>query len=332
MTRWRNWMRHPVVHFAAIGALVAVVDDYWRQEAAAPASVRAPVVVSAERVHQMRTDFAERWGFLPTPAQLRALVSQFVEEEILYREARLLALDFGDASVRRRLLEKARAVTRDPTRSADELVAEAYALGLDDDVVVERLLATKMRLLLQQENAAGAIAIEEIVEYRDRHRERFTQPRTVSFTHVFFSRAVRGTGAPEDARRALIRIAAAAAPPAQQLSDPFPLGQHLVAYTETQLAGRFGRAFADRVLALEPGGWAGPVESPYGAHLVRVEEHIPPRLAPLDTVRESIELALRKERAADNLAHGLARLRALYEVRIEGSEFAAEVHDEVPAS
>lgn len=332
MTGWRAWLRHPVLHFAAIGAVSVVANDLWKRETETPAVARAPVVVSAERVHRMRADFAEQWGFPPSPAQLRALVNQFVEEEILSREARVLALDFGDASVRRRLLEKARAVTRDPARSADELVAEAYALGLDDDVVIERILATKMRLLLQQENAGGPFDDEAIVEYRDRHSDLFTQPRTVTFAHVFFNRTVREIDPSEEARRALVHLTATTAPDAQTFSDPFPLGQRLAAYTETQLAGRFGRAFADRVLALEPGDWAGPIDSPYGVHLVRVEEHTPSRLAPIDSVRDSIALALRKERAGENLAHGLARLRALYEVRIEATDLAAEALDQVPES
>jgi len=331
--RWR-WARHPVLHFAAIGAALFVMSDISNPVAEAPvsAAARAPVVITAQRVDRIRADFADRWGAPPTPAQLRALVEQIIEEEILYREARVLALDFGDASVRRRLLEKARAVARDPGRGADELVAEAYALGLDDDVVVQRLLATKMRLLLQQENAGGPIAEADIRAYRESHRELFLQPRTVTFTHVYFSPGMRGASATGDAHAALASLGAASAPDAQPYSDPFPLGQRLVAYTETQLAGRFGRGFADRVLAIEPGDWTGPLDSPYGLHLVRVEEQSPSRLAPLEAVRESIELALRKERAAQNLAHGLARLRASYEVRIEGAGIAGETRQRVPTS
>lgn len=329
----RRWARNPVVHFAVIGAVLLAVHDRWRPADESPATpaARAPIVVTAERVRRLEADFADRWGAPPTAAQLRALVGQAVEEEILYREARVLALGFGDASVRRRLLEKARAVTRRPGASPEELLAEAEALGLDDDVVVRRLLATKMRLLLQQENAGGPIAEAAILEYRERHRERFVQPRTVTLTHVFLGRGARAS---DDAPAALAKLAAPAPPAAEELSAPFPLGHRLLAYTENQLTSRFGRAFADRVLALEPGRWEGPLASPYGLHLVRVDEHSPARLAPLEAVRDSIRLALSKERAAQNLAEGLARLRALYEVRIDGGdEIAAEpARAEAPSS
>jgi hypothetical protein len=328
----RRWALNPVLHFAAIGAVLLLVHDLWIGNDEPATAARQPIVISAERVHRMQADFADRWGAPPTAAQLRALVNQVVEEEILYREARVLALDFGDASVRRRLLEKARAVSRDPNRTADELLAEATDLGLDEDVVIQRLLATKMRLLLQQENAGGPIPETVIAEYRERHRDLFSQPRTVTLTHVFLRRGTGGGRTIGDAHVALTKLASLSPPAAEQLSDPFPLGSRLVAYTETQLTGRFGKSFADRVLALEPGDWAGPLESPYGLHLVRVEEQSPARLAPLEEVRHSIELALSKERAAQNLAHGLARLRELYDVRIEGGAVATDPHDRVPTS
>ena len=109
----------------------------------------------------MRTlsaEFAERWGSPPSAAQQRALVEQAAQEEMLFREARLLALGLGDGSVRRRLVEKMRLVSDRPGRSEDELVREAIELGLDDDVVIRRLLVEKMRLVLRQEAGGTPIA------------------------------------------------------------------------------------------------------------------------------------------------------------------------------
>jgi parvulin-like peptidyl-prolyl isomerase len=73
------------------------------------------------------------------------------------------------------------------------------------------------------------------------------------------------------------------------------------------------------VLGLEPNTWAGPIASPYGLHLVWVDEHQPERLLPLDAIREPIALVLVKQRAAENLQHGLERLRSLYEIRVEAA-------------
>jgi hypothetical protein len=66
--------------------------------------------------------------------------------------------------------------------------------------------------------------------------------------------------------------------------------------------------------------WSGPFTSPYGLHLVWVHEELPEAMPPLHTVRQKIVSALMKERAAKQFERGLARLRNLYEVRIEETD------------
>lgn len=317
----RRAVRHPVVHFAAIGAvLFALRAPLQRIILADPAAApRAPVVISAERVRLMQSDFERRWGAPPNPAQLRALIDRTVEEEILYREARALALDFNDGSVRRRLVEKARAVAQ-RVASREELYADALALGLDDDLVIRRLLAEKMRLFLQHDPAEAPITDAAMLDYMQRNRARFVQPETVTLTHVFLSRTARRDRLAADAAAAQTALAGQSPSPAiVPLSDPFPLGQDLHAYTARQLLARFGKPFADQVLAMQPGSWSAPLESPYGLHLVWIHEHQPERLPRPDAVRATVELALLQERAERNLQRGLARLRNLYAARVEGS-------------
>ena len=145
----------PLLHFVIIGA--ALFGGHALRARAAPRSVngeRAPIVISAERIRVMQADFVQRGGTTPTAEQATALIEQTIEEELLYREARALALDFGDRSVHRRLLEKMRVVSDQPGRSQEELVREARTLGLDDDAVIRRLLIEKMRLFLARDASA----------------------------------------------------------------------------------------------------------------------------------------------------------------------------------
>jgi len=102
-------------------------------------------------------------------------------------------------------------------------------------------------------------------------------------------------------------------------ADALPIGGSLRSVTRLQLQARFGKAFADAVFALDAGAWSGPVASPFGLHLVRVTEKRPARIPPLDEVRPALVETLRRERAEASFVRGLARLRSLYEVRIEGT-------------
>ncbi len=318
----RRVLRHPVAHFAIVGTTLFVLRGPIQRavDDVPAAATRAPVVISAERIRALQSDFAQRWGAAPNPAQLRALVDQAIEDEILYREARALALGFGDGSVRRRLVEKARAVTQRRAYNADELFDEAIALGLDDDLVIRRLLAEKMRLFLQQGPGDEPISEAAMVEYMQRNRARFVQPEAVTLTHLFFSQQTRREHLAGDAAAAWNALGGQ--PPSDDVverSDPFPLGAHLRAYTPRQLVARFGKPFADQVLAMQTDTWSAPLASPYGLHLVWVHQHEPERLPSLDAVRETVALALMQERAARNLQTGLARLRGLYQARVEGS-------------
>lgn len=316
----RRIVCHPAVHFVLIGGALLVAWDTAQRvvEAVPRAALRAPVVITAERVQLLRAEFEERWGAAPSAGQLRASVERAIEEEILYREARALALDYKDRSVRRRLIEKARAVTLRPGANLDELYHEALALGLDDDVVIRRLLAEKMRLFLQQDPSDTAASDAKLVDYMERHRPRFVQPETLTLTHVFFSQSTRRDRLAADAAAALTALGGQPPSPAVvALSDPFPLGAELHAYTPRQLLARFGKPFADHVLALPPGTWSPPLASPYGLHLVWVHEHHAERLPPLAEVRETVELALMQDRAAKNLQTGMARLRTRYNVRVD---------------
>lgn len=268
----------------------------------------------------MQADFSRRWGTAPTPEALSALIAQAVEDEMLYREARMLALDYEDSSVRRRLVEKMRVVSERPGRSPDALVREARVLGLDDDVVIRRLLIEKMRLLLAQDPTAAPLTETELRDYLERHRERFEQPAEVTFSHVFLSADTHGAHLAEDALTTLARVRSLSPSAALELSDPFLLGLRLHVYSESRVTARFGKSFAEQVFALRPGEWSSPIASPYGLHLVRVEERSAPRLPELAAVRRQVVEGVRTERAAAQLARGIARLRSLYEIRIAGRE------------
>jgi hypothetical protein len=311
----------PALHFALFGAS-AFFAHAWMTDRLAdrtPRGERAPIVLSAERVRGLESDFVRRYRALPTPSERRALVAAAVQEEMLYREALRLKLDLGDGSVHRRLLEKMRALSDGPGGSADELLREALDLGLDDDVVIRRLLVEKMRIVLEGEPHATAISDGEIHDFVERHPEDFVQPAAVTFSHVFLSAGERGERLAADAQAIAAELAPLrpGTPLAVSLSDPFPLGHELRSYSQLQLQGRFGKAFAEQIFALAPGRWSGPLTSPYGIHFVWIEEVVPERQPTVEAVRGAVLPALEQERAAEQLERGLARLRGMYEVRVE---------------
>ena len=274
--RTRLRLRDPLAAFFLLAAGVFALD-HW---VAGGEQDRRVVEVTRDRVEQLRARWAAQWGRPPTATELRTLVDEAVDEEILYREARRLGLDVEDAIVRRRL-------------------------------------AQKMTFVLEDAGDA-APPDDEIEEYYARHAERYRRPARTTFDHVFLSADSRSDPAGDAA--ALLREMAADNRGWTQLGDPFMLARTYAARTDPQIARLFGAGFADAVSALPAGGWNGPVESTYGMHLVRVRDRTASRTPTLDELSERVAADLREERRRERGRTGYQRLRDDYEVRLPDSE------------
>lgn len=314
-----HWLHSPILHFVVIGGLLFTLRAGWRARHDTPELTRAPVMLTAQQVGQLQADFVRQWGGPPTSAQLQALIQETVDAELLYREARRLRLDFQDRSIRMRLVQKLRAVSADPSQDEEALYREAVRLGLDDDLVIKRLLRQKMRLLLQQDPHTAPLQEQDIRDHIARHRDRFMQPETVTFSQVFLSARVRGEHMDEEAEALLAQLRSQSTPAdaAGDLSDPFPLSLQVRAQSRSGVARFFGTDFAEQLFNLPPETWAGPVASPFGLHLVWVQEKVPEHMPPLDTVWQQVAHEILQESAEARLASGLRRLRKLYDIRIE---------------
>lgn len=101
----------------------------------------------------------------------------------------------------------------------------------------------------------------ELQAWLDRHPEPFRREPRVAFRQVYLNPNRRG-----DARTLLARLASLG-PEADvaALGDSLMLLPDQVELTpQGEVARLFGAAFADRLLQVEPGRWAGPLESGYG--------------------------------------------------------------------
>jgi parvulin-like peptidyl-prolyl isomerase len=85
----------------------------------------------------------------------------------------------------------------------------------------------------------------------------------------------------------------------------------------TEVARNFGAEFADALEALPRGEWAGPVESGFGIHLVRVDGWIDARVPALEEVRAAVLRDWQSEQARSAKDEFYQALRGRYEVVLE---------------
>ena len=271
-----TWYREPLLHFLVLGGVVFGLDAARSPEPPPTEEATRVVPLDAAARARAREDFRKRTGREPTAEEEQATVQRALDEEILFRRALELGLDRNDLIVRRRLVQK-------------------------------------MRFLIEDVHPVAEPGDEALDEWLASHDADYRVPQRVSFEQVFFSRSARGDQLESDAQAAL---AVLRADPAAKVGDPFYLGTRFVERSADELAGSFGRGFADAVMALPPGGgWAGPTRSSFGAHLVRVTEVQAPRSATVDEVRPRLARDLKRHLREQANEAALERLRALYRVQ-----------------
>jgi parvulin-like peptidyl-prolyl isomerase len=94
--------------------------------------------------------------------------------------------------------------------------------------------------------------------------------------------------------------------------------------TPQAVAGTFGTDFAAQLEEVPAGQWAGPLQSGYGLHLVRVDDRVAGRAPTLADIAPVVARELQAERRREVNAAFLEGLRRKYEIRIDGP--AAELY------
>ncbi len=259
-------LREPLLHFLLLGLLLFAFFE-WRGGGASGGS---RIVITSGRLQHLTAGFVRTWQRAPTEDELKALVDEYVKEEMAAREAVANGLDRDDPLVRKRLRQKLEFLAEDAVEQAPPT---------DDDV------------------RAWLVA----------HPDTFRPEVTVALRQVFLRRDRPDVAV--EAARLLARLSAAG-PDADtsRLGDPTALPPELPPGPLREVALTFGDGFARAVEAIPAGQWSGPVESGYGLHLVLVTERVVPPEPDLAAVRPLVErevIAERRRRALDAMYEGL---------------------------
>jgi len=272
-----KWLKEPLLHFLLLGGLVFIVYDLLAGRGGAPGEI----FISRGQQENLLNTFGRTWQRPPTPEEYRGLLRDYVRQEIAYREARAMGLD-------------------------------------EDDIVIRRRLRQKLELLAEDVAALAAPTDDQLQAYLDRNADDFRIEPRLTLRQVYFSRDRRGTAAGQDAETLLQRIGTDG-PDGDfgQFGDPLPLPERIEDLRESEIARMFGRTFVEGLQGLEPGRWAGPVESGFGLHLVFIESREAGRAPELADVHDAVQrewLSERRREAVDTLYQ---RLAENYSIEIE---------------
>jgi hypothetical protein len=215
------------------------------------------IAITEGHIERLLEGFRMTWNRPPTEAEFQGLIEEYLKEEVLYREALGMGLEQDDQIIRRRLRQKLEFMTADFVGTVEP-------------------------------------TDEELAAYLAEHAERYRGDGRLRFVQVF----VGDTG-PEGIARANGLLESLRADPEQDIgaiTDPF---LHPLAYpdvTELTLRSLYGPQFPEILMDQPVGEWSGPVLSPFGLHLVRIDAREAGELPALDEVRLEVYRDLMFER------------------------------------
>ena len=137
----------------------------------------------------------------------------------------------------------------------------------------------------------------------------------------------RGGKIRRDAARILEQLSAApAGAKPGALGDPLALASEYRDIAVDELDRLFGEGFSAGLAALPKGEWAGPIESGYGLHLVRVSDYQPGVLPGLTAIRAQVLREWSVEQRQKKSDEFYQQLRAQYSITIEPAPAAQVIH------
>jgi parvulin-like peptidyl-prolyl isomerase len=274
-----NLLKEPLLHFLLAGAGLFAAYTWMNRTVEKPSVGKTPQIqVSAGDVQWLVENWTTQWQRPPTQEELRGLVVDYLNEQLLAREARALGLEDNDVIIRRRLAQKLTFLIDDTLRRADP----------SDD---------------------------ELQQFYDSNAQRFRSGGRISFAHIYFS-PQRRADARLDATAALKQLEESNAS-ATQLGDRLLIESEFRDETEKSVSSAFGPGFARAVFALKSNTWSGPIESGYGLHLVRVLALQEARLPSLSEVRARVVEDWKREQEQLAKERYLAELRRKYHVVVD---------------
>ncbi|MFZ4686471.1 MAG: peptidyl-prolyl cis-trans isomerase [Hyphomonadaceae bacterium] len=247
--------RDPLAHFLVLGGLLFA-------GASALDAMSQPVVrITQGDVEQIAASWQAMTMNPPSEEEMKGLLRERIDEEILAREAHRLGLD-------------------------------------EDDVVIRRRLAQKMSFISDDVAVVMPATEADLLAFFDGRKDQFRLPERYTWRHVVFS-AERPGDSERSAAEAALRSAPAGEDPA---GDPSLVPGTFSEASREAIVGEFGESFYQALASARESQWTGPVMSPFGAHLIRLESRIPASEPSYDAVREQVREAwLSEERDKRNL-------------------------------
>ena len=285
-----SWLRDPLIHFLVVGGVLFAAYGLLVPDGNDPRRITvsrdALISFALYRANTFQFDVLDQALDELTAAERQALVDEYVREEALYREAIAMGLDQGDDVIRQRLIQR-------------------------------------LEFLFEDNNEPADVGRDELMKFYTEYSDDYIEPAIYTFTHVFFNAQLRGeAGAHEAATQTLAELNEQSIP----FSGSLGLGdrplyfQNYIERTRDFIAANLGQDLISMLDHVEPSTstWCGPIQSPYGWHLVLLTSRESAWLPNLEEIEDRVREDYRRMRKEQTQRQQLDEIINSYEVNVIG--------------
>ena len=246
-------------------------------------------------------------------------MDEMIEQELVRQAAEAQGIEVTGAEI-----DAALAEVSEPFENPDDFNRRIQSEGFTPDSYrqhVGRMIAAK-KYLDGIRMTVATVSDEELESYYRDNEIRLTLPVQVRVRHILLTWKPMGTTDDRAAiRKQMLPILERAragedfAELAREYSDDYATARN---GGDTGLfhRGQMAPAFETAAFALQPGEISDPVDTPFGVHILRLDERKESRLLPLEEVREQLREHIREEKMEVAVKQETERLRREGEVEI----------------
>jgi len=263
---------------------------------------------------------AGRGDHLQKLTQLRReALDQMIEQELVRQAAEAQGIEVGGKEI-----DAALAEVSAPFKTPEEFTRRIETEGFTEDSYREHVgrMIAAAKYLDGIRASVAPVSDAELVTYYQNNEHRLTLPEQVRVRHILLTWKPMGT---TDDRAAIRKQMAPILDKARAGEDFAALARE---YSDDSMTARDGGdtgffhrgqmvpAFEAVAFALQPGEISDPVETPFGVHILRLEERKEAHLLPLEEVREQLREHIREENMEAAVEQENERLREQADVEI----------------
>lgn len=237
-------------------------------------------------------------------ALARQLLEQLIERKMLLQEARRLKIELTEGEMQERLSEIREGMDEEAflrELSERNLSKEAWEASARETLLIEKLLN-------QLVGDQISLPDPELLEYYNSHLEAWREPEQIKLRQILVQ-----TESEAEAIRQSLAEGADFAEAARTHAQSLELGKDgdLGYRTAAELPAEFEPLFKAEI-----GSVSGVIKTPFGYHLVKVEDRQPARTLSFDEVKERIYQTLLEQKREALFSRWFENIRRKTEVKI----------------